>query len=371
MPTWKIDFSLRVDTKNEELISLLAEAKAKARVIKDIPITPSHRKRLNKLNILRAIRGTTALEGNSLPEAAVERLIEAPTKAKNRDEQEVLNAAAAQEFITATLRADPDRPLDDALVREMHRLISRDIAYPHNEPGSYRRHPVTAADYTPPRTGEEVRSEMKQFFDWLNGGQGRQLDPIIRALAAHFFFISIHPFGDGNGRTARAIESYLLYKGKFNTLGFYSLANYYYKNRAHYIEALDEVRFRAHELTPFVLFCLRGFVAELDIVHEEVVQESRRIAYRDYARETLTSTKPDSKSTKRMLRLVLDLCLDSEPIELGRLLKGHDRLSALYAGKTTKTIRRDLKILEKLGLITIADGQLRANLGMMDRFSGN
>lgn len=366
MPTWDIDFALHIDLGNIDLIRLLAEAHALAKVIRGFPITPSQRQRINKLNIIRAIRGTTAIEGNSLPEEAVERLIRTDAHAVTKEEQEVVNAYAAQEFITRVLAEDPGQPLSDHLVREIHKLISSGIPYDKNEPGAYRNHAVAAADYVPPRAGEEVRSQMRRFFQWLNEGDGRALDPILRAVAAHFYFISIHPFGDGNGRTARAIESYLLYTGKLNTLGFYSLANYYYRNRTEYISALDDVRFRARALTPFLLFCLRGFVEELNIVHLEVIKESRRIAYRDYAREILLK----SKTGERMLKLVLGLSVSPEGVDFADLLAGEHRLFAPYAKKTAKTLRRDLDFLQKNLLITVESGKLSANLGLMDQFSG-
>lgn len=370
MPTWKIDFSLPIDLTNPEIVNLLAEAKAMARVICGIPITPPQRDKINKLNILRAIRGTTALEGNPLSEDAVAKLISSKAKASTKDEQEIINAREAQNYITGILTKDRDQPLSDHLVREIHKLVSQGIDYDKNDPGVYRRHAVTAGEYIPPRTGDEVRADMRRFFEWLNAGPGRVLDPLIRAVAAHFFLISIHPFGDGNGRTARAVESYILYQERLNTLGFYSLANYYYRNRARYIEALDEVRFQAHQLTPFVLFCLRGFVEELRIVHEEVVKESVRIAYRDYAREVLLhGGLLHSKTGERRLKLVLSLVNLPAGIPLTELFSGIHPPDSLYARKTTKTVRRDVNFLIEKDLVRIEAEKLFANLELMHQFS--
>jgi Fic family protein len=84
---------------------------------------------------------------------------------------------------------------------------------------------------------------MAEFFKWFNSGSAAHWNPVIRAIVAHFYVISIHPFGDGNGRTSRAVESYLLYQAGVNARGYYSLANYYYRNRPEYVSMLDHVRF--------------------------------------------------------------------------------------------------------------------------------
>ena len=96
---------------------------------------------------------------------------------------------------------------------------------------------------------------MEQFIEWFNTGPPALWPASIRAIVAHFYVVSIHPFGNGNGRTARAVESFVLYSGGINVRGFYSLANHYYRNRDRYIDLLDSTRFDgAHDLTPFVLF---------------------------------------------------------------------------------------------------------------------
>ena len=164
-----------------------------------------------------------------------------------------------------------------------------------------------AGNYVPPENGEEVRRLMAEFTRWFNTGHAREWDPVIRAIVAHFFVISIHPFGDGNGRTSRAVESYLLYQAGVNARGFYSLANYYYRNRSAYVQGLDNVRFRTDpDLTPFVLFALKGLVEELEIVHQEVIAEVQIISFRDYAREILLDAQKLGKPAgERQLTLLL------------------------------------------------------------------
>jgi Fic family protein len=209
---------------------------------------------------------------------------------------------------------------------------------------------------------------MAGFSEWFSGGAPRSWPPSIRAIVAHFYVVSIHPFGDGNGRTARGVESFLLYQGGINARGFYSLSNYYYRNRAKYVSLLDHVRFETNgDLTPFVRFALNGLVSELEAVHEEVLQEVTIIAFRDYAREALTTSgKMGTKPGERMYHFLLGLA--EEPISVTALKRRGHPLSQLYRGVTSKTLSRDLNFLRSNGLIVIDGGEIRANLGVMKQF---
>ena len=132
---------------------------------------------------------------------------------------------------------------------------------------------------------------------------------MLRAIAAHFYVVSIHPFGDGNGRTARAVESFLLYKAGVNVRGYYSLANYFYQNRSEYVYNLNHVQTRGQtDLTPFVVFALEGLVQELEAVHAEVLAEVRIIAFRDYARQVLDDKgRLATSAGERQLRFLIEL----------------------------------------------------------------
>jgi len=271
--------------------------------------------------------------------------------------------------VAAALRQDPTLPLTEQLICTLHRLTTEDIDYPHNEPGIYRSHPVTAGTYVPPQDRDEMRRLMEQFIEWLNAGPPASWPPSVQAIVAHFYVVSIHPFGDGNGRTARAVESFILYRGGINVRGFYSLANHYYRNRDRYIELLDSTRFDgAYDLTPFVLFGLEGLLAGLEEVRQAVVDEVRVVTFRDLARERLDQHDRISIKVSRRLRSLLYL-LAVEPLSLADLPKGSHPLFRLYRGLSDKTASRDIRLLLSEGLAIVDDDDLlRANLQVMDGY---
>ena len=208
--------------------------------------------------------------------------------------------------VMAYIANSDEKLVSESLIMNIHRMTTEGIDYPNNVPGVYRSHQPSAGDYLPPETNEEIRILMSQFVEWVNTGERVRWDPIIRAIVSHFYVVSIHPFGDGNGRTSRAIESFLLYQGGINVRGFYSLANFYYENRSEYYQNLDKARFQTGgDLTPFVLFALRGLESELQSVRDGVVQETKWIAFRDYAREIIfrSNGPPTATVALRLFKL--------------------------------------------------------------------
>lgn len=373
MPRWKVHFDMSVQS-GPEIVTCLAQAKALASVIRGIPIPPYVQDRLDRLNILRAVRGTTGIEGTELSATEVEQIVDAGKgrhvlpEGRHREEQEVKNAQRLMYHIAEIMSQGRSAPVTEELVCSFHKIITDKIEYPNNIPGRYRTFQVHAGDYLPP-DGSEVRPLMRRFIEWFNEGSARKWDPIVRAIAAHFFLVSIHPFGDGNGRASRGVESYLLYQAGLTARGFYSLSNFYYRERHSYTSMLDRVRFRSDpDLTPFVRFALLGLVQELQTVHDEVLAQMRIISFRDYARETLSGAgKLGTPIGKRLLFFLLDL--EDEPVSIKALRTGSHRLSGLYKGVTTKTLMRDINFLKQRKLIVVKGDDLHANMDIMIQFT--
>ena len=115
-------------------------------------------------------------------------------------------------YVAELLESNPNTPITEELIKEFHFITTRGIDYANNVPGQYRSVPVHAGQYSPPDNAQDISRLMREFLQWFNTGLPKSWDPVIRAIAAHFFVVSIHTFGDGNGRMSRAVESYLLYQ---------------------------------------------------------------------------------------------------------------------------------------------------------------
>ena len=374
MPRWSVHFDLAADMSAPDALERLVAAKSLSIAVREIPVPPHVQRRLHALNIVRAVRGTAGIEGTELSEDEVSRVLAAPADqpvldaARQREEREVRNARALKNLVENLLRRNPEMRLSESLIREFHRVLTDGIDYPNNEPGRYRSHDVDVGDYHPP-AHEEVPALMRGFVEWLNFGRGAAFDPIVRAIVAHFLLASVHPFGDGNGRTSRGVESFLLYKAGVNARGFYSLANYYYRNRSDYFALLNHVRFISDpDAAPFVIFALRGLVEELQEVHAEILREVRVISFRDFARERLQEEgRLGSRTGNRQLLFLLEL--GEQKIAVADIRSGRHPIAHLYRGVGQRTIARDLNLLRRLGLISMDSGIIRANIDVMDEFA--
>ena len=367
---WIERFDARVNVADPGVLALAARVEAMASVIRDLPVPPHIQRRLDRLNIARAVRGTTGIEGTEFSVEEVHSILSpqpgSPARPVGLEEQEVLNSQALMLEVAERLGRDPHGPLTQDLIKGFHRTLTRDIDYPHNEPGRYRDHEVVVGSYLPPQTQEQVGRLMAALIDWINSGQAAEWNPVVRAVVAHFYLVSIHPFSDGNGRTARAAESYLLYQAGVNARGFYSLANYYYRHRAEYFDHLRRVQSRSSDdLTPFVMFALRGLSEELEAVHGEVLAEVRIISFRDHARQVLRSAGTlETPAGRRIIALLEGI--ETGDVSLAELRSRRHPLSRLYAGMTNRTLARDVGLLARLELLERDGDAIRPNLRIVD-----
>lgn len=106
---------------------------------------------------------------------------------------------------------------------------------------------------------ELVKTEMDRFLDWFNNDN--RLDPVLKAAIAHFRFIIIHPFDDGNGRIARALTDMLLARAEGSGERFYSMSGQILAERKRYYEVLQQVQFSSGDTTEWLdwfLNCLKN-----------------------------------------------------------------------------------------------------------------
>jgi Fic family protein len=198
-------------------------------------IMPKHEAWIRREVAVRRASATTRIEGASLDEAAVNRLlIKGPTSAPSDDELANLNAIRAYEFVDY-LSDQHDIPLNELAIRELNRqfLVGIDETL---TPGVYRRGQNTVGRFTPPDQGD-VPGLMRAFASWLE--KEDSVDPALRAGLAHIHFVAVHPFWDGNGRTARALATLILQRSSYAFKKLLSLEALIFEHRSEYFDALE------------------------------------------------------------------------------------------------------------------------------------
>ncbi|MFN3943081.1 MAG: Fic family protein [Flavobacterium sp.] len=106
-------------------------------------------------------------------------------------------------------------------------------------------------------SADRVPHEMEQFLNWLNSE--KNLDLVLKAIIAHFWFVTIHPFDDGNGRIARAILDMGLAKSDQSKIHFYSLSNQIFNEHKHYNRIIEEAQKGTSDITKYLEWFLGCF----------------------------------------------------------------------------------------------------------------
>jgi len=225
---------------------------------------------------IRTIHGTTRIEGNSLNDLEVEELLERLPATRSKDALEVLATRTALAFVDE-IAAEPGLQVDERLVREIHRRVIDDID-PMLRPGEFRSGENRVADaeggivFSTALSGD-VPDLMHRLGGWLRDGSGGE-HPAVAAALAHLELVAIHPFYDGNGRTARALSRLLLVQHGFALDGLVSLDAYLDLQRREYFAAirasLGVSYTRGYDATPFVRYYLDAIAGAAEYVLSRV-----------------------------------------------------------------------------------------------------
>lgn len=109
---------------------------------------------------------------------------------------------------------------------------------------------------------ERVNEEMAQFLDWFNSQEN--VNSVIRSAIAHFWFVSIHPFEDGNGRLARILSDMLLARADKSEFRFYNISSQINKDKNHYYDILEKAQHGDGDITEWICWYANTLSAALD-----------------------------------------------------------------------------------------------------------
>ncbi len=370
---FRFEYSIQLESLTSDLIAIEAYRQAALNLV----LPPPWKEQLDQLNRVRAVHGTTALEGNPLTEAEVrlqmEHLQESeePPANQSMEQRQVSNAGLAQEWVRERLSPGSE-PLRLPDILYLHERLTEGSDEKDNVPGRLRMHRVVVGTEelggvhrgAPP---ENLPRLMDEFVEFVNSKRCLDQHPVVRALLAHFFLVTIHPFGDGNGRVSRLVEAGILFQGGYNVLGFYGLSNFFYRNADQYKHLLQQSRrTQPFDLTAFVAFGIKGFAAELRGINDFIKAKLNRLVYRDTMVRALGQR---AGKRRRVLNTreydLLDFLLqETEPIDpfsdapsrkigLSELVQAA-YVQAVYKDVKRRTLWRELIRLAEMGFIRVS-----------------
>lgn len=368
-PRWTIDGP----TQN-----LLGQCQAYIVAMLGTPIRPDYRQQLLLVALARGAQATTAIEGNTLTEAEIEAIQAGGNLPASKEylEKEVKNILDAFNSILNELILDKREELiSPDTIRRFHRMVGEGLGEAFAaEPGSFRRNNVVVGNYRPP-SFEEVPSLVDSLCAWLDKEfhfRAKQSfdEAMIEAIVAHIYIEWIHPFSDGNGRTGRLLEFYILMRAGVPNIASHLLSNFYNKTREEYYRRIEEATVK-NELSAFIAYAALGLRDGLKEIFERMQAGLFRITWENYIYDSVGSLREKGKNdmTIRRLRILALAMPIDKAVSATEVASLSAKVAKEYATKSRPTIARDLAALLELKLIVKSDASYRANIDLLRSFA--
>jgi Fic family protein len=307
-------------------------------------LDPRYESWLKRRAIQRSLHHTTKIEGNTLREDQVDDILQGErVQADTKEVMEVENCYKAYRFIDS-ISDDANIPIDEQVMRYINALILGDDD-PMLTPGQYRkgenyvRHYMTGKRvYTPPNQGD-VPVLMREFSIWLRG-EHKDVNPVLVAGVAHLRLVEIHPFWDGNGRTARTLTTLILQRLGYGFNKLLSLERFFSLDLPNYFEAINRILSdhfeRGRDMTAWLEYFTKALNIEITMVSDNLVDFRRAL-------DSWQKTYVEQYGISRRQIDALAYAFLNDEIRPREYMQ--------HIGTSHETARRDLQRLVDIGLL--------------------
>ena len=242
-------------------------------------IMPKHEEWLRREAFIRTAYSSTMVENATISEDEMEKAVKPyPSAEISKERVDVTNYARALNLVDyLSDMKDAGIPvLNEGTIMQIHWQLMGGIHDTRIQPGKYRTAPNWIEDqgikvYEPP-SHIDVPILMREFSEWLMAKEPRS--PVINAGIAHLHLVAIHPFVDGNGRTARLLATLLLQKSGYGFRKLLSVDAYYQRNRDKYIDALrsslGKIYYHGYESTKWLDFFTKSVVLQARVLEDRL-----------------------------------------------------------------------------------------------------
>lgn len=424
-----ITFSIKLHRASPRLWALLGQAVAFCEQVSGAVLPPRDARKLYRMYLVKGVKATTAIENNTLTEEQVGRVLDGTLELPPSQEylgQEVRNILDVCEDIRDQILAGTAPRLTREWIADANRAVlggMEDVlgegVIPGEVPafqvvvGRYRGAPREDCDYLLDRLcrwldeddmpgpgpgaaeGDASQAEPSGASDngaaadvtaltdapvpagnvFQDARRRRMAEGILKATLAHLYIAWIHPYGDGNGRTARLVEFMLLARAGVPFPSAHLMSNHFNLTRNRYYRELDRSsRVSGHgrdadrgDVFGFVEYAVRGFVDGLADQCRYIEHLQMELAWEDFVFQTFRQTK-ETPATRRRREIVLVLSSRQEPVRKQDVPSLTSRLARMYAEKTPKTLTRDLNWLVAEDLIERGPEGYQARMEQMKAF---
>lgn len=274
-------------TITPKIASELIKIESLAQDIRHLPITPRVLEHLRQTARLESIHYSTKIEGNRLTlQQVADVLASKKIPGHERDEHEVNGYYKALDAVAVWVAEN--KPITQELIQQLHAYVmgggkEKVRPTPYRDGQNVIREGATGAIVYLPPEAKDVPKLMSDLIDWIETSKLKMVPTPVRAAIAHYQFATIHPYYDGNGRTARILASMIMHIGGYDLKGMYSLDEYYANDLQGYYNALDIGPSHNYylgredaDITHWVDYFCSGVAYSFDRVKRQAVQAQKR-----------------------------------------------------------------------------------------------
>ncbi|MDE2889834.1 MAG: Fic family protein [Gemmatimonadota bacterium] len=315
----------------------LGECTSKIEHISRVPLVHDSAEDLYKVYLAKGVHATTAIEGNTLTEDDVLRHLDGELDLPPSREylaQEVDNIVKAINATIEGMREGSVEPLDIEWITEINRAVLDKLNQQEGSiPGTIRTHSVGVGGRYRGAPAEDCEYLADKLCHWLRDEfkvpEGEEITfAIIKAVLAHLYVAWIHPFGDGNGRTARLLELAILLQAGIPVPACHLLSSHYSATRAEYARQLARTSQSGGEIVPFLYYAVQGFLDGLNGQLEMIWKQHLDIVWRHHVYQHFP--KQDTVDGKRRRDLLLELSKSDQAVSALALILSAESLGPLY-----------------------------------------
>lgn len=276
MPMFKPNYKV-----TDKILNHLTEIAVAREVTENARLIPKWELSLRRDALIHSAHSSTHIEGNSLSLEEVSQLaLGREISAIRKDKQEVLNYLDILSHLENYL---PKDKFTSNLILKIHKSVVKGTLNRVGDEGSFRNRQVvvgykdneghTVVTFKPPKTSDVPRLT-QEFLDWLNSKRSTEMNPVLVGGVTHYEMVRIHPFIDGNGRTARVLATIIFLMRGFDTKRFFVLDDYYDSDRLAYYDALKTVDPKTLDITKWLEYFCEGVAFSVNRVKEKVLSLS-------------------------------------------------------------------------------------------------
>lgn len=259
-----------------EILSLLSEIAQDRGFLSSLKFPQSYSRVRSEEALKKEAYYSSRIEGavTSL-EAAFRNMSKKTKNFTDESMQMIYNNKLALEF----MHKHKQEPFSHTIIKELHKIL---IYNTHkNRPitvGQYRKGPIYVVDgrsqvvYQGPPP-EKAVAMMDQFVEWINRKPG--IHPLVDAALVHLYFVHVHPFDDGNGRSARALSNLYLEKNGYDFINFLSPSDYFEHHKAAYYQSIQSAEAHGYDATYFILYYLEALKDQMSRIQSEIQKEKK------------------------------------------------------------------------------------------------